>query len=578
VSTTAGIRYANIPLPLVTPELEGFLRSYLDTRKIEWFPPLTGGANSYCYSWFFRQPQIELSKLIWPVGIGRFATALFVASNSQYEAILAKVDRSPVRTAESLVVGQKEGSTGKVNIIDVKMHLLNAVRVTGAPAGEGSLWLLPLVDDRYYRLLGSKEYWTLKSEKKWDSWFTSAFEAMGYPSWRGEVVDEVYGGPGSIYWPEDNTPLMPPLIDSAAYSINRRVVKQFDGEIDLMDISTAENLWKIKEGQAVIAGSRGKNTRIVLPEIMSFKWGGGDTIDVAADSLMSWGNQVAWSGVHAYYMRCDIPANMSTEALLFCETYTEENLRWRFIRQNISFPGIVNLQLTGAEDRVEFLVNSTTAMTSVYAEQNDMVDSMSVNLDPDKDPTCESCGGGGGGAENCPRVSFVGCTAGILSVGYQLNCESVPDPIAGPPAGGPVGTIAMWGLATLPNGWLECNGQQFDPLNYPELFDLLGSRYVPDLSNQFVRGKGDKTGGLLSKKGWTTSAPKNPFTVSYTGDHAHSGGVAPGGIVSVGNPDPAGVTAANTGLAGLHTHTITGGDSETAPDHVVLIYMIKAQL
>lgn len=179
----------------------------------------------------------------------------------------------------------------------------------------------------------------------------------------------------------------------------------------------------------------------------------------------------------------------------------------------------------------------------------------------------EFVGGGGGGAENCPRVSLVGCTAGIMMVGYQLNCEEVNEPVQGPPAGGPVGTIAMWGVATLPNGWLECNGSEFDPLTFPELFDVLGGRYVPDLRNQFVRGKGDKTGALLSKKQWTTGMPRIPFVA------AAGGGTVGSQLPLVSGPGAGGYTESSK-----HTHTITGGDSETAPDHIVLLYMIKAKL
>ena len=175
--------------------------------------------------------------------------------------------------------------------------------------------------------------------------------------------------------------------------------------------------------------------------------------------------------------------------------------------------------------------------------------------------------GGGGGGEHCPRVSLVGCTAGIMMVGYQLKCEAVNEPVQGPPAGGPVGTIAMWGVATLPNGWLECNGAEFDPLTFPELFDVLGGRYVPDLRNQFVRGKGDKTGALLSKKQWTTGMPRVPFVA------AAGGGTVGSQLPLVSGPGAGGYTESSK-----HTHTITGGDSETAPDHAILLYMIKAKL
>jgi len=328
----------------------------------------------------------------------------------------------------------------------------------------------------------------------------------------------------------------------------------------------------------VVAGSRGKSTRLVVPATISFKWHEGEAIDVDVEALRDWGTDAKWAGVHSYFMRCSVPQGKDTEAGAFCEIFAEENVRWRFIRQTITFPGICSLQLTGAEDRIEFTVNSSTAITSVYADQNDMVDSMSVSLDTTADPSCESCGGGGGGSENCPRVSLVGCTAGIMMVGYQLNCEAVNEPVQGPPSGGPVGTIAMWGTSTLPNGWLECNGGDFDPLVFPELFDVLGGRTVPDLRNQFVRGKGDKTGGLLSRKAWTTGAPKVPFVTSEAPDHDHTGGVVPGDVAAFGTPEPGGLKQAPTGKAGKHTHTITGGDSETAPDHVILLYMIKAKI
>jgi hypothetical protein len=54
--------------------------------------------------------------------------------------------------------------------------------------------------------------------------------------------------------------------------------------------------------------------------------------------------------------------------------------------------------------------------------------------------------------------------------------------------GVPVGTVITYAGRTLPDGYLLCNGAQYDPLIYPELFAVLGEDRVPNLLDQFVRG------------------------------------------------------------------------------------------
>ena len=151
----------------------------------------------------------------------------------------------------------------------------------------------------------------------------------------------------------------------------------------------------------------------------------------------------------------------------------------------------------------------------------------------------------------------------------------------------PIGAIADFPSRTIPNGWLECDGSAIPAdAKYNALRTLLGTANLPDLRGLFSRAA--KTGEtLLTKVNWTTGMPKAPFGTTNEGNHSHSfkrstnnfsgdgkyrdsqlstvdasgGGVAVGGgIVS----------------AGGHQHTITGGDGETAPDHVRLVRCIKA--
>lgn len=65
--------------------------------------------------------------------------------------------------------------------------------------------------------------------------------------------------------------------------------------------------------------------------------------------------------------------------------------------------------------------------------------------------------------------------------------------------GNPVGTVIMYYGVTAPNGYLACDGQEFEKSQYPELAKLLGSESddgsesdekckVPDLRGYFIRG------------------------------------------------------------------------------------------
>lgn len=60
----------------------------------------------------------------------------------------------------------------------------------------------------------------------------------------------------------------------------------------------------------------------------------------------------------------------------------------------------------------------------------------------------------------------------------------------------PVGAIFAFPSECIPDGYLECNGQELSKNHYPELFNLIGYTFggekntflLPDLQGQFIRG------------------------------------------------------------------------------------------
>jgi microcystin-dependent protein len=148
--------------------------------------------------------------------------------------------------------------------------------------------------------------------------------------------------------------------------------------------------------------------------------------------------------------------------------------------------------------------------------------------------------------------------------------------------GVPVGSVTAYAGTTLPDGWLLCDGGSFRQQDYPELYVVLGNRTtLPDLRRQFIRG-GNLHDDHYSHHDDTTRMPHNGFRATAGGGHSHS-------IRTVGDETSNGWVASGAGgwsttvqspeavlPASDHVHAITGGDSETAPKHVVMAYIIKA--
>lgn len=115
----------------------------------------------------------------------------------------------------------------------------------------------------------------------------------------------------------------------------------------------------------------------------------------------------------------------------------------------------------------------------------------------------------------------------------------------------PVGAVMPYPAATVPTGWLECNGASLSTTDYPELFAKLGYTYggsgssfrLPDYRGEFLRGQNrgagrdPDAGSRLNRGDGTTGDNVGTRQDSQYASHTHS---------------------ASTGSAGAHTHTVDG--------------------
>jgi microcystin-dependent protein len=163
----------------------------------------------------------------------------------------------------------------------------------------------------------------------------------------------------------------------------------------------------------------------------------------------------------------------------------------------------------------------------------------------------------------------------------------------------PTATIVPWSSASVPTGFLECNGQAVSRSTYSALFAIVASTYgggdgsstfnVPDLSDKVAVGKsnnkalasaaGAETVTSTGNVGGTTANAS--LSTAQLASHSHSGAGAGSGT-GAGGPTRTIASGNNTGSTGSgsgHQHNMSANFSGDATSvlqpYLTIIYIIK---
>ena len=164
------------------------------------------------------------------------------------------------------------------------------------------------------------------------------------------------------------------------------------------------------------------------------------------------------------------------------------------------------------------------------------------------------------------------------------------------------GLIIPWSSASIPSGFLECDGSNVSRTTYADLFTVVGTTYgagdgsttfgLPNLQDNVAVGK-SPTKALASTGGANTvtntgnvsgNAANHTLSTPEIASHYHNVNYIAMNNHQFGNPSgtvipPQGWTSGNTGGGGGHSHplsvTFTGGSDSVVQPYLTQIYIIK---
>lgn len=184
-------------------------------------------------AWPYR--PVTIGTLYWPWSASRFAHGHFVVDDARLKQI---------RTAAYSTTGKPSVQVFKMNdgtgqIVSTKLWMLPALPLATAAEAAGiggSLWLLTLVDDRYWWWDTFLDYTVTAGTTAWTDLYNAVGTALDVTI-TADAIPSAYGTPTVDYSTTDRP--VPPYLDAIAFSVGQRIVRALDGTVKAQNYATA---------------------------------------------------------------------------------------------------------------------------------------------------------------------------------------------------------------------------------------------------------------------------------------------------------------------------------------------------
>lgn len=190
---------------------------------------------------------LEINVLRMPWSATRFGVGHFLASDAQLNSI-----RSVVNTPAGGVRSAPLVLTDGANTVTTSLYMLPARPLTGIP-GEGRLWLITLVDSRWYWPYTASTISITPGTTTWLQLFNALASALDETFVVDSIPSDYLKPPGDL---ASNYDSLPQILDAAASSVGMRVVRHLNGTYEIQSTIQAktivtrnqQNNWLIRSG------------------------------------------------------------------------------------------------------------------------------------------------------------------------------------------------------------------------------------------------------------------------------------------------------------------------------------------
>jgi len=222
------LTYAGVPLGVPTAEIPAWIAARLPQDDYDHFAYQRWPGRRLTYLSYANRDlggPSRINALWWPRDASRWAVFRGICSTRQLTEIRQACYGASYR-AQPLVLSQ-DGPTGtEVARVTASMWMLPPRPLSDIP-NENCLWLVTLVDERYFwwhRSTGTLSI--TEGTTTWAQLYAALASAVS-ATLTAEAVNAAYLKPTSVYASQyEPTPL---LLDSVAYNVGQRFVRQLDG-------------------------------------------------------------------------------------------------------------------------------------------------------------------------------------------------------------------------------------------------------------------------------------------------------------------------------------------------------------
>lgn len=375
------ISYAGIDLLFSTERVREWVRTNIDPAELLQFGVRHWPGRNLTHI-PFKPPdlpkKIELDVLHWPTSASRFAVGWYVVDQGTLDLI-----RTEVYGANGL------GYAAKNLIIDdgyddltASLWMLPATPLQAI--GEDGLYLLTLVDERYFWWNQAAAITVTENTTTWTQLYAAIAAALGVSITVDAIDADYLKPPASAGTKYEALPL---LLDAVAYATGRRIVRQFDGTIrawsptnalaqEITSLAAVED--KLAGGELSLSTSGDDNTALVprsvtvtFPRLDSGVPSGTHhvvTITLTSLALSQYGSFTGYTGskvFHASALAAYPGPTNSAQLLTLTTQIANDWYLWQLGRTNLSIVGYPGWTLSGLEDAVQLRHESGRIFTRI---------------------------------------------------------------------------------------------------------------------------------------------------------------------------------------------------------------------